>query len=65
LEKQNWHSTSTPAGTSIDGKPLHANADASIRCKVEFDSNVTDVSDTQLEKESLVIREIDDEIQAL
>jgi hypothetical protein len=31
-------------------KPLHANADSSIRCNFEFDSNVTDVSDVHLEK---------------
>jgi hypothetical protein len=30
-------------------KPLHWNADSSIRCKLEFDSNGTNVSDMQLE----------------
>jgi hypothetical protein len=59
------HSTSTDAGISKILKPLSANADSSIRCNFEFDSNVTDVSDVQVEKQSLVNREIDDEIQAL
>jgi hypothetical protein len=34
-------------------KPLHANAYSSIRCNFEFDSNVTDVSDVQLQKQDL------------
>jgi hypothetical protein len=34
-------------------KPLPANADSSIRCNFEFDSNVTDVSDWQVEKQDL------------
>jgi hypothetical protein len=47
------HTTSTDAGTSIVFKPLLVNADSSIRCNFEFDSNVTDVSDRQLEKQDL------------
>jgi hypothetical protein len=34
-------------------KPLCANADSSIRCNFEFISNVSDVSDSHLEKHSL------------
>jgi hypothetical protein len=34
-------------------KPLFSNADASIRCNFEFDSNVTHVSDVELEKHDL------------
>jgi hypothetical protein len=41
------HNTSTDAGTSIVVKWLTANADSSIRCNFEFDSNVSDVSDVQ------------------
>jgi hypothetical protein len=52
LEKQDLHSTSTDAGTSMVVKPLPINADSSIRCNCEFDSNVTDVSDWQLEKQN-------------
>jgi hypothetical protein len=48
LEKQELHNTSTDAGTWIVIKTLHSNADSSIRCNFEFDSNVTDVSDVQL-----------------
>jgi hypothetical protein len=47
LEKQDLHTTSTDAGISIVATPLSANADCSIRCNIEFDSNVTDVSDMQ------------------
>jgi hypothetical protein len=34
-------------------KSLPRNADSSIRCNFEFDSNVTNVSDLQLEKQDL------------
>jgi hypothetical protein len=34
-------------------KPLHSNADSSIRCNFEFDSIVTDLSDVHLEKQYL------------
>jgi hypothetical protein len=34
-------------------KPLSRNPDSSIRCNFEFDSNVPDVSDVQLEKQDL------------
>jgi hypothetical protein len=34
-------------------KPLHANADSSIRCNFEFDSNVTDASGLQSQKQDL------------
>jgi hypothetical protein len=61
-EKQDLHNTSTDAGTLMVLKLLHVNADSSIRCNFEFDSNVTDVSDVQWEKQFLVNREIDDEI---
>jgi hypothetical protein len=47
LEKQRLHTTSTDAGTLIVFKPLHANADSSIRCNLEFNSNATDVSELQ------------------
>jgi hypothetical protein len=46
-------STSTDLGTIIDVKPLFGNADSSIRCNFESDSNATDVSDLQLEKHCL------------
>jgi hypothetical protein len=36
-EKQDLHTISTDAGTAIVFKPLHANADSSIRCNFEFD----------------------------
>jgi hypothetical protein len=52
-QKQDFHSTSTDAGTSIVVKPLSANADSSIRCNFEFDFNVIDVSDLQFEKHDL------------
>jgi hypothetical protein len=51
-EKQDLHSISTDAGTSIVVKPLPANADPSIRCNFEFNSNVTDISDVQFEKQN-------------
>jgi hypothetical protein len=60
LEKQELHSTSTDAGISIVLKPLPANAHSSIRCNVEFDSNVTDVSDLQEEKQNLHNTSTDD-----
>jgi hypothetical protein len=44
------HSTSTDAGIIIAVKPLLANANSSIRCNFEFDSNVIDASDLHLEK---------------
>jgi hypothetical protein len=47
------HTTSTDAGIAVLLKPLPRNADSSIRCNFEFDSNVTDVSDLQLEKQDL------------
>jgi hypothetical protein len=60
LKKQDLHNTSTDAGTLIvvpsviaHGEKSHsvhshpANADSSIRCNFEFDSNVIDVSDSQ------------------
>jgi hypothetical protein len=53
LEKQDLHSTSTDAGTSIVLKPLPVNATASSRRSFEFDSIVTDVSDLKLEKQDL------------
>jgi hypothetical protein len=53
LEKHDLHTTSTDAGSSIVVKPLHANADSSIRCNFELDSNVTDESDLQKEKHDL------------
>jgi hypothetical protein len=53
LEKHNLHTTSTDAGISIVLKLLSANADSSIRCNFEFDSNVTVASDLQLEKHDL------------
>jgi hypothetical protein len=34
-------------------KPLCSNADSSIRCNFEIDSNVTDIRDMQLEKQDL------------
>jgi hypothetical protein len=34
-------------------KPLPANADSSIRCDCEFDSNVSDLSDLQGETQDL------------
>jgi hypothetical protein len=49
LAKQDLHNTSTHRVTSIVLKPLPANADSSIRGNFEFDSNVTDLSDQQLE----------------
>jgi hypothetical protein len=45
-------------------KPLNANADSSIRCNFEFDSNITDVSDCQSKKRALVNVESDAEIHA-
>jgi hypothetical protein len=45
------HTTSTDEGIQIVVKPLRANADSSIRCNFEFDSNVTDVSDLQEAKQ--------------
>jgi hypothetical protein len=39
LEKQALHTTSTDAGTWTVCKLLSANADSSIRCNFEFDSN--------------------------
>jgi hypothetical protein len=45
-------------------KSLSRNADSSIRCNFEFDSNVTDVSDLQLEKQLIVDTETDDDIHA-
>jgi hypothetical protein len=36
LEKRNSHTTSTDTGIQIVLKPLHANADSSIRCDFEF-----------------------------
>jgi hypothetical protein len=60
LEKQDLDRTSTDAGISIVSKPLSANADSSIRCNFEIDSNVTDVSDVHLEKQdSLTISILD------
>jgi hypothetical protein len=53
LEKQELHSISTDAGTSIVVKPLPTNADSSIFCNFEWDSNVTDVSNVQLNKQVL------------
>jgi hypothetical protein len=44
--------TSTDAGISMVSKQLSLNADSSIRCNFDFDSNVTDVSDVQLEKQN-------------
>jgi hypothetical protein len=58
------HPTSTDAGISMIIKPLSFNARSSIRCNFEFDSNVTDVSDVQLEKQFSVNTEIDDDIYA-
>jgi hypothetical protein len=40
-------------------KSVPLNAYSSIRCNFEFDSNVTDVSDVQLEKQDLPITSID------
>jgi hypothetical protein len=51
LEKQDLHSTSTDAGTSIVVKSLPVNVYSSIRCNFESDSNVIDVSDMQLDKQ--------------
>jgi hypothetical protein len=45
-------------------KPLPRNADSSIRCNFDFDSNVTDVSDLHAEKQMGVNTEIDDDIHA-
>jgi hypothetical protein len=53
LEKQDLHSTSTDAGTSIVIKLLHVNADSSIRCNIEFDSKLIVVSDLHEEKHDL------------
>jgi hypothetical protein len=47
------HSASTDAGTGTVVKPFSPSADSSIRCNCEFDSNVTDVSDVQGEKQDL------------
>jgi hypothetical protein len=46
-------STSTDLGTIIDLKALLTNADSSICCNFESDSNITDVSDWQFEKHDL------------
>jgi hypothetical protein len=40
-------------GSNNSVRPLAKNADFSIRCNFEFDSNVTDVSDLQLSKHDL------------
>jgi hypothetical protein len=41
-------------------KPLSSNADSSIRCNFELDSNVTDVSELQQQKQdSLTISILD------
>jgi hypothetical protein len=45
-------------------KSLNINADSSIRCNFESDSNVIDASDSYLEKQDFVNQEIDDEIHA-
>jgi hypothetical protein len=42
---------STGTGISIVFKQLSANANSSIRCIVEFDSNVIDINDVHLEKQ--------------
>jgi hypothetical protein len=53
LEKHCLQSNSTDRGTISDVKQLSVNADSSIRCNFESDSNVFDVSDLQLEKHCL------------
>jgi hypothetical protein len=50
LEKHDLQSTSIEEGIIIGVKPLLENVDSSIRCNFESNSNVTDVSDSQLEK---------------
>jgi hypothetical protein len=52
-EQRESNRTSTDVGISMVIKSLHTNADSSIRCNFELDSNVTDVSDVQLEKQDL------------
>jgi hypothetical protein len=46
-------STSTDLGTIIDVKALPVNANSSIRCNFDSDSNGTHVSDSHLEKHDL------------
>jgi hypothetical protein len=48
LEKQELNTTSTDVGISIVFKSLSANVDSSIRCNLEFDSNIIDITDVQL-----------------
>jgi hypothetical protein len=45
-------------------KPLHSNACSSILCNFESDSNVTIVSDLQLEKQLIIDTESDYDIHA-
>jgi hypothetical protein len=47
FEKQDLHTISTDAGSSIVSKPVLTNADSSIRCNSEFDSSATDGSAMQ------------------
>jgi hypothetical protein len=51
FEKHDLPRISTDAGISIVANELSANADSSIRCNFEADSNLIDLIDSQATKE--------------